>query len=137
MAQVPIFVNVGAMAAAQAAAEAMRREEEDMTQYEGNDMDGWEFKIVRSSTGKFKNRDFVRQVCDEEAKSGWVMLEKFDSGRIRFKRKVEERNNDRHRQLDPYRTNVGIGSATLGLTIAGLIIGITAAVVLAVFFFAR
>nr|MBN2276670.1 hypothetical protein [candidate division Zixibacteria bacterium] len=116
--------TAASMAAIIAAREAARKrqEEEDMTGYDKDDMDGWEFKIVRSATGKFKKYEEVRKVCDEEAKAGWELLEKFDDYRIRFKRRVEKRAGDQFLNADPYRTNTGLSSNVLGLTIAGIII---------------
>jgi hypothetical protein len=57
----------GAGGAAAAAAAAKRRrmlraEEERMTQYNSQDMDGWEFKIVRATTNKFRNPETLKLV---------------------------------------------------------------------------
>ncbi len=65
--------TVAALAAARAARD--RQEEEDMTGYNKDDLDGWEFKIVRSNMGKFKDYQKVQTLCREEAKAGWEMLE--------------------------------------------------------------
>lgn len=121
----------GAVVAAKEAARK-RREEEHMTGYNGNDMEGWEFKILRSHTGKFKNYHYVQQVCQEEAKAGWEMLEKFDDNRIRFKRRVDKRRNDMHLDVDPYRTTVGMSEGKLVVTIVGSIVGATAIILLIV-----
>ncbi|UCE24741.1 MAG: hypothetical protein JSU74_01440 [Candidatus Zixiibacteriota bacterium] len=111
-----------AAAAAAARAARMRQEEEDMTGYNASDLEGWEFKIVRSNTRKFKNREAVRQLCEEEAPAGWEMLEKFDDSRIRFKRKIEHRTRDQHLQIDPYRSEVGIGQGQMVTLILGAIV---------------
>jgi len=124
-----------ATAAARAAA-LLRQEEEEMTTYENDDLSGWEFKILRSATGKFKARQFVQQVCAEEAKAGWEMLEKFDDNRIRFKRRIEKRDQDRYLDADPYRTSVGIGSSRLGFLLAGGILALSGLIVLAIFMLA-
>lgn len=110
---------IAAAAAAKKAAE-MREEEEEMTTYKGGDFDGWEFKIVRSNTGKFKDSQFLEKVRQEEQQNGWELLEKFDNNRVRFKRRIEHRSRDTHAAVDPYRGTVGIGSGEL----AGVIIGI-------------
>lgn len=115
--------SAAAVAAARRA-EMLRKEEEDMTKYSGEDIEGWEFKIVRSATEKFKNYDEVKKVCDQEAQAGWEMVEKFDNGRIRFKRKIENRAGDAHRSVDPYRTNVGMSPGTLAAVIVGVVFGI-------------
>jgi hypothetical protein len=61
-----------------------RWEEEDMTRYSQEEMeDGWEFKILRSTTGAFKKLETFAKVLDEEAIAGWDMVEKFDNNRIR------------------------------------------------------
>ncbi len=53
--------------------------------------EGWEFKFVRSSTSAFRKPEFLRRVLEEEGRSGWVLLEKFDNGRIRLKRPMSAR----------------------------------------------
>ena len=111
-----------ATAAAAARAARRRQEEEDMTGYNASDLDGWEFKIVRSNTGKFKNREAVRQLCDQEALAGWEMLEKFDDNRIRFKRKIEHRSRDQHLQTDPYRSEIGPGQGKIVALVLGAIV---------------
>jgi hypothetical protein len=122
----------GAAAAAAAArrAERLRKEEEDMTKYSGDDLEGWEFKIVRSATEKFKNYDEVKKVCDEEAQAGWEMVEKFDNSRIRFKRKIENRAGDSHRQIDPYRTSVGMSQGGVAAVILAVVFGVIGVVFL-------
>ena len=100
----------------------LRKEEEQMTGYSGEDLEGWEFKIVRASTRRFKHPEIVRQVCDQETRAGWEMLEKFDDYRIRFKRRVERRTEDAHLGSDPYRTQIGITGNMLELSIAGGVI---------------
>ncbi|MCW8984955.1 MAG: hypothetical protein OQK55_06405 [Thermoanaerobaculales bacterium] len=65
--------TTGAITAA-AAAEHQRklqREEELMTKYTADEIEGWEFKIVRASTRKFKDPEFFRKTCEEEARAGW------------------------------------------------------------------
>ena len=96
----------------------LRKEEEQMTRYSGEELEGWEFKIVRASTRKFKHPEAVRRLCEEEARSGWEMLEKFDDYRIRFKRRAERRGEDRPGS-DPYRTQIGITGNMLEISIAG------------------
>jgi hypothetical protein len=113
-------VTTGAVTAGAAAAQHQRMlqgEEELMTKYSADEIEGWEFKIVRAATRKFKDPEFFRQTCEEEARSGWEMVEKFDNSRIRFKRKTENRDRDQHRDIDPYRTQVGMTTDQLGLLI--------------------
>jgi hypothetical protein len=122
---VPATVTTTAGATAAAAAAARRREqqreEEQMSGYNKEDLEGWEFKIVRSATRKFSKPEIVRQLCAEEAKAGWEMLEKFDDRRIRFKRRTDNRAGDSYLRTDPYRTQIGISEDRLGLTIAAAI----------------
>jgi hypothetical protein len=108
-----------------------RKEEEEMTNYEPDDLNGWEFKIVRSGSGKFRNLQEIQKLCQDEDKAGWEMLEKFDDYRIRFKRKTDMRGSDSHQQIDPYRTYVGMNPNLVGpaiaLSMAILIAGIVVA----------
>lgn len=128
----------GGAAAAAAAAEHRRRmqeEEERMTGYNANEMDGWEFKIVRANTRKFKQAQVIRQVCEEEAKAGWEMVEKFDDYRIRFKRRTDKRANDQYLSIDPYRTQVGVSEGQIAAIIFGILAvagGITALIILGI-----
>lgn len=130
-------------AAAAAAAAAKRRqeqeEEEEMTKYTDEEIkEGWEFKIVRSNTGAFRNPATLRKLIEEEAVSGWMMLEKFDDARVRFKRPVSAREKGSaslSAGIDPYRTTYGISEGMLVVTILGVIFGLMAAILalLAVF----
>ena len=110
----------GGAAAAAAAAEQMRRqEEEEMTSYSPKDLaEGWEFKILR---GWFRDSDKLRAVLEDEKRGGWVLVEKFDDGRIRLKRpagtKVVE--EDLASGYDPYRTTVG-GASQGAIVLAAL-----------------
>ena len=121
--------GVAAVAAAVAARkrkEKERHEEEVLTKYNNDDINGWEFKIVRSLMGRFGNSEYIRRVCEEEARAGWEMLEKFDDHRIRFKRRVDKRSMDQHGDINPYRSEVGIGQGGIALAVilgAALLIG--------------
>ena len=90
-----------------------QKEEEQMTGYHTDDLEGWEFKIVRAFMRKFRNPETIRKLCEEEAQAGWEMLEKFDDERIRFKRRIEKRSNDQYLKIDPYRTQCGIDQKIL------------------------
>jgi hypothetical protein len=126
----------GAHIAAHAAAKKKRQEEEEMTKYTKDELDNdWEFKIVKSATGKFSKREAVEQVRAEEAMAGWVMVEKFDDNRIRFKRPASAQRNDFNLppDIDPYRTNFGISEGALGLSIVGIMIGVGGLIALLAF----
>jgi hypothetical protein len=114
----------GAVAAIAAAAKAAkdRDEEENLTKYNSDDLDGWEFKIVRSDLGRFGNREVFERLCREEARAGWEMVEKFDNSRIRFKRRVEKRAQDQHLDFDPYRTSMSSISGGAVAIIIGLVL---------------
>ncbi len=109
-----MYYNAGAAAAA--AAERRRKmaeEEEEMTPYTPGDLEGHEFKIIRSITGAFKHPAKLRAVLDEEAQAGWELVEKFDNGRVRLKRKLEWRSKDHELTFDPYRITVGMSEGKL------------------------
>jgi hypothetical protein len=112
-----------------AAEEAHRRlleEEEEMTNYSAQDMDGgWEFKIVRANTGVFRNPAEFEKLVNEEAQSGWILLEKFDNTRVRFKRPLSARRNDASlpQGVDPYRTQYGLSPLVFALILTGVIVG--------------
>jgi hypothetical protein len=117
--------------AAAAAAAAKRRqmmfaeEEEDVAKYTQDDLDnGWEFKIVRSESGAFRKMGILQKLIEEEARAGWVMLEKLDDGRVRFKRprRVRARDALLPPDVDPYRTQYGISSTRIGLFAVALML---------------
>jgi hypothetical protein len=124
-------------ASAAAAAERQRQaeEEEEMTGYRADELaQDYEFKILRSATGAFKRPERLRQVLDEEARAGWVLVEKFDDSRLRLKRPAAARERDGKLGLDAYRTYVGpspnaiaaiVLAATLGILFtAGLMLAL-------------
>ena len=120
--------------AAAAAAEKRRRmrrlaeEEEDMARYTQDDLNNdWEFKIVRSESGAFRKSEALKKLIEEEARAGWVMLEKFDDRRIRFKRSRRARTRDALLPpgVDSYRTRYGSPSAQYAM-MAGVLIGLVA-----------
>ncbi len=123
--------GAGATAAAAAAAAAqdarMQEEEEKLTTYNPDDLNGWEFKIVRSSTS-ISGDKFLR-LCEEEAQNGWELVEKFDDYRVRFKRPVARRAYDSQAVIDPYRTKFGISDAKIILLVVlgsfGLFLALT------------
>ncbi len=125
-----VAVNAGSAAATAAAiaiAEMMRKEEEELTKYTDEEMNqGWEFKILRSNTASFKKQEIFQEVLREEERAGWVMIEKFDDSRIRFKRPVSARQNDRSLDFDPYRTTHGTTQTAMVLIILGVSLGLVA-----------
>jgi hypothetical protein len=101
-------------------------EEENLTRYESyapnEQQKGWEFKILRTSTGGFRNRKLLKQVCIEEARSGWILLEKLDDRRLRFRRPLVARERDHLSKLDPYRTYYGIPAIVETLVTVGVLL---------------
>lgn len=122
----------GAAGAAAAAAHQakMREEEEKLTSYNEKDMDGWEFKIVRSA-GKIKGDKF-RQLCDEESQHGWELVEKFDDYRVRFKRRTTLRGQGGSAEIDPYRTTFGLSDSKVVLIVLAAISAIMTIVIVLV-----
>lgn len=101
-----------------------------MTGYTATDLDdGWEFKILRSATGAFKKPEFLQRALEEEGRAGWVMIEKFDSQRVRLKRPAAAKSGDAALGFDPYRTTVGISEGRLALIIIGCILAAVAIMV--------
>jgi hypothetical protein len=121
----------GAAAAAAARRRRMRlaEEEEDMAGYTQDDLShDWEFKIVRSESGAFRKPEILRKLIEEEARAGWVMLEKFDDRRVRFKRSHSARTRDALLPpgVDAYRTRYGSPTAQYAM-LATLVLGLVAA----------
>jgi hypothetical protein len=86
---------------------------------------GWEFKIVRANRDLFRNPAVFQQLCKEEAMSGWLMIEKLDDRRVRFKRLIALRTVFDAQQIpyDPYRCHYG--SSLTPLTWLGAIAAVT------------
>ena len=84
-----------------------------------------EYKIIRSSTGAFKDPTKFRAALDEEARAGWELVEKLDNSRARLRRSTKFRKNDAGLGQDPYRTQVGISEGALAIGIvAGVVVGL-------------
>jgi hypothetical protein len=71
---------------------------------------GWEFKILRTNGNGFRRPLALQKACREEAQSGWILLEKLDDRRLRFRRPLLARQGDREAKIDPYRSHYGISS---------------------------
>ena len=101
-------------------------EEENLTQYESSEniiaqqqvssrqqpqqrLVSWEFKIVRANRNLFREPAVLKRLCEEEAQSGWILLEKLDDRRVRFKRSTALRDTVKPEFLayDPYRCYYG------------------------------
>lgn len=73
------------------------------------DLTVWEYKIVRASNDLFRNPAIFNKLCREEAEVGWILLEKLDDRRVRFKRPIALRDAPMPNlpTFDPYRTHYG------------------------------
>ena len=84
-----------------------------------------EYKILRSATGAFKDPAKFRAALDEEARAGWELVEKLDNSRARLRRSTECRKRDAELGQDPYRTQVGMSEAALGvLIVVAILLGV-------------
>ena len=131
----------GAHVAAHAAQEAKKKkqEEEEMTKYSDRELsEDYEFKIIRSATGAFSKRDNVEKAIAEEADAGWMLVEKFDDQRLRFKRPASARRKDAMLPpgIDPYRTTYGVSEGGLALIIIGTMAVVGGLIALLVFLLA-
>jgi hypothetical protein len=103
-----------------------------MTPYTPQDLaENWEFKILRSATGAFRNPDRLRAVLAEEQRAGWTLVEKFDDSRLRLKRPARAQRDDGALDFDPRRTWVGMNPSVFMplLVLVALAFGVLAAVV--------
>jgi hypothetical protein len=87
---------------------------------------GWEFKIVRAQRDVFHDPLVFQRLCEEEANSGWILLEKLDDRRVRFKRPIALREIIKADMMpvDPYRSHYGTAPrwSTWLLGITGLMV---------------
>lgn len=88
----------------------------------------WEYKIVRANYDLFRNSTNFMRLCEEESQAGWILLEKLDDRRVRFKRSVAMRDKIDVNQLpfDPYRCHYGPNNAVINFF--GAIAAVTAMV---------
>ena len=100
-------------------------EEEEMTHYSSADLeDDWEFKIVRSPMGTFRDPEIFSELLEEEARYGWVLLEKLDDSRVRFKRPRSARSRDySYEGEDPYRSFYGRSPQRITRILSFILIG--------------
>ncbi len=113
-------------AAAAAAQRAMEEEEEEMTPYSREELEqDWEFKIVRANTGVFNKPAVFNRLIEEEARAGWVLVEKFDNNRVRFKRPRSARLRDAQlpEGIDPYRVRFGMSEGAFAIILLAAIFG--------------
>jgi len=98
---------------------------EELPDYQEHEK-GWEFKILRTNNNGFSQRKRLKLVCAEEFESGWILLEKLDDNRLRFRRLVQFREKDHLAKQDPYRTYYGVSDkATRFVSIAIILLIMT------------
>lgn len=125
----------GAHIAAAAAEKKRRRmqqeEEERMTPYTPKDLnEDWEFKIVRSETAAFRKPEVFQHLLQEEAATGWQLVEKLDDMRVRFKRPAAARKRDAMLPpgVDPYRSHYGVSTRTMKLIMLLVVLVLSAGI---------
>ena len=120
-----------AAAAANQARQQLLQEEEELTHYSERDLsEDWEFKIVRSGTAAFRKPEEFAKLLEEEARFGWVLLEKLDDARVRFKRRVGSRPRlplGEH-EGDPYRSVYGMVQSRQAAIIVFVAIAVSAGI---------
>jgi hypothetical protein len=87
----------------------------------------WEFKIVRGSINSFRGREALHYVCEQERQAGWILFEKLDNQRLRFRRPIGARKVDHLCRQDPYRTYYGMPpeiSSIISLLVVLALLGI-------------
>jgi hypothetical protein len=83
--------------------------------------------VLRAASDAFGKPDVLRQALEEEARAGWVMVEKFDDRRLRLKRRADARTNDYAADTDPCRTYYGQTPQQQGMQVLAWIVGVTLA----------
>jgi hypothetical protein len=86
-----------------------------------------EYKILLSQTPLFASTAKMHEALEQESKAGWSLLEKEDNYRIKLKRDISNRENDKNLDFDAYQSTIGVSSVVT--------YGATAAFTLAVVFF--
>lgn len=87
----------------------------------------WEFKIVRGSINGFRGFEALKYVCEQEKQAGWILFEKLDNQRLRFRRPIGARKLDHLCRQDPYRTYYGMPpelSSLISLLVVLALLGI-------------
>ena len=69
-----------------------------------------EYKIVQATTPHFAKSGNLKAILEEEAQSGWQLVEKFDNYKLRLQRDISHRTGDATRSVDAYRTQVGVSN---------------------------
>ena len=107
-----------------------QEEEEEVTPMSADPTAGFEYKIMRSNFGSFKDPPKLRAMLDEEARAGWEMFEKLDDGRVRLRRSVSCRQRDAELGQDPYRTKYGKGEGKIILWVLVVVVVLVAIIII-------
>jgi len=76
-----------------------------LTQYKPEELsEHWQFKIVR---GSFNKREKIEAEIEAQARFGWILVEVFDQGRVRFKRPASAVLQDDPHGDNPYAVTAG------------------------------
>jgi len=76
-----------------------------------------EYKTLSSQTPLFSSAAKMHEALERESKAGWSLLEKEDNYRIKLKRDISNRENDKNLDFDAYQSTVGVSSVvTYGAT---------------------
>jgi len=122
-----------AATAASANARHLAEEEERMTTYNSDDLENnWEFKIVRGNSETFRKHEALTGLVNEEKQAGWVLLEKLDNSRIRFKRQRAMQSHDQQllsQGIDPYRTQYGTFPMNMVIALVGVVLVLMAGII--------
>jgi hypothetical protein len=105
-----------------------QEEEEEVTPISADPAAGFEYKIMRSTFGSFKDPPKLRAMLEEEARAGWEMFEKLDDCRIRLRRSVACRQRDAELGQDAYRTRFGAGEGKVVLWVVVAIVAFSAVI---------
>ena len=82
-----------------------------------------EYKVITAQTPMFARLEKISEVMELEARAGWQLYEKYDNYKLRLRRNISARENDKNLDFDPYRTHAGVSSiVTYGVTSAAAIV---------------
>ena len=100
-----VFLFIFIFVIARAKTQKQQEEEEERNPDSDAGLDGWEYKLLHSPRGRFKDPRGLADSLTMESAAGWMMLEKLDDKRLRLKRPVSAADHDFGLDFDPYRSN--------------------------------
>jgi hypothetical protein len=133
-------VGASAGAVAAAARRGQFEEEEKMTPYTEDELgNDWEFKIVRANWRVFRNPAEFKKLISQEEPAGWVLLEKLDDSRVRFKRRRSSQANDAQllaNGVDPYRSHYGMSPYAYSAIVFAMTLAVALGIIAVITFLA-